>query len=211
MDDGTFLAVALSVAVGYLGASVTQRQKDQSRNVTGERKVWRNEMRGYAAEITKFTYIVRTDEARKESVSRLRLIHTELRVRLNPSDRIDREILTSVSNLIEHLKSSEYEDAIDVHDGIILNLSQLLKHDWERVKEENSQKSIWKMSKWIRTFFSKERKYDRTSIDNSSSLFFVSAKELFLVLSSVFSAYIFIRCLLFFDSIFWGHFFAFIK
>ncbi|WP_320006245.1 hypothetical protein [Maridesulfovibrio sp.] len=164
MDNGSLFAVALSAAVGYLGAYVTQRHKDQS-NVTNERKEWRDAIRKLALKITTITEGGAATDLDRNSIVVLMKIHTALAVRLNPIDKEDDGVLESMRNLIEYFENGESSGAVDLHNDVVWRLAQLLKHDWERVKCQSSHLSIEKMSNWIRGFFSQDKEYDRSKKD----------------------------------------------
>ncbi len=94
-------------------------------NITKERKEWRDQLR---------LLIARAVKAQQDkSINDIQLIEAELVVRLNPEDKDDLSILESV----KAIKDEWSDDALQ---EFCYRVSYLLKHDWERVKQESTTK-----------------------------------------------------------------------
>lgn len=114
-----------SVVAAFLTSWFGKISSDKSirvKNVTEERKEWRDRLR---------VLVVMTTKAfQDKKISALKEVEAELIVRLNPIDKEDLEIL----ECFKRLYSWNDTDLEELNDRI----SYLLKHDWERVKQECS-------------------------------------------------------------------------
>lgn len=92
-------------------------------NIIKERKTWRDKLRDL---------VLNTSSAfdRKNSSEFLR-IEAQLVVLLNPYDTEDLEILESLNRIPKYWEEAELREFMD-------RVAYLLKHDWERVKQEST-------------------------------------------------------------------------
>jgi len=116
-------AVVSAVVAGWVSRRNAERTI-QVENITQERAKWRHRLRKKTAEIhTAF-------EADPKDIASLKSIHSQLSVNLNPFDDEDAKILKLLAILCED-DSNE-----TVVQELIIRISLLLKHDWERAKHE---------------------------------------------------------------------------
>ncbi|OLQ89651.1 hypothetical protein BIY22_19225 [Vibrio panuliri] len=124
--------ITLVLGVGLVSAFVTALfsklvadKNHKIENITRERKEWRDRLRFLVVEITK--------AQQNKDLNSLKQLEAELIVRLNPQDTEDLAIL----NAIEEVGKSWSDDSVRV---LCDRISYLLKHDWERVKQETTSK-----------------------------------------------------------------------
>ena len=96
-------------------------------NVTQERTIWREKIRQLAKRVHNAMVSKDRDTARMQ----LNRLKNELRVRLNPIDAHDVEIIQRVSLPDKGCELHQAEEFAS-------RISSLLKHDWERAKREAS-------------------------------------------------------------------------
>lgn len=125
--------------------------------VIGERQKWRDHIRDQADAIQ---FIVESigdtpeskSEVRKEAAASLRKIRTSIAVRLNPGDTDDNDLLKALDELIGKCKTISSDELVNESKTVIEGISWLLKHDWNRVKQE--ARPIWH-------FWKSDKKVDR--------------------------------------------------
>lgn len=93
------------------------------KNVTKERKEWRDRLRKLV--------VITAKAFHNRDVLPLKKVEAELIVRLNPEDIKDLEILDCFKKLYTNWNDDDLEQFND-------RIAYLLKHDWERVKQECS-------------------------------------------------------------------------
>jgi hypothetical protein len=132
MDLSTVLTSGVVAAL--ISGLVTLRKNERNiiiENITQERTKWRNEIREKNIEVQKaFTNASKKDE--------LKTIKSELRLLLNPIDPLDQDIIDELDTLI---KNGSKEDDVE---RFTVKLSLLLKHDWERAKQEADASVFYK-------------------------------------------------------------------
>jgi len=97
--------------------------------ITEERQKWRIEIRDKISEFCNPTE--RTN---------LRILKTEIRLRINPKDDEDQKIVKCMESIIKGDESTREKYREQLEELV----SHLLKHDWERAKREASS---WKLFK----------------------------------------------------------------
>jgi hypothetical protein len=132
MDWSVFLSAFLgsSVVVALVGGLVSLRMSERQiaiENITKERTKWRERIREKAVALHASASVSPADTAR------LKELHVEVALLLNPDDDEDIEII----KCIKALTSGEFSKAEEITN----RLSLLLKHDWQRAKWE--AKPVW--------------------------------------------------------------------
>ncbi|MCP4353104.1 MAG: hypothetical protein GY795_47240 [Desulfobacterales bacterium] len=123
MDIGTVLTSGVVAALisGIIAIRNSERNFEIE-NITKERTKWREKIREKNVQI---------QEAHQNKESgKIEAVGAELRLLLNPMDALDRDILSEIN----WLKNSE--STPDDMERFSIKLSLLLKHDWERAKQE---------------------------------------------------------------------------
>ncbi|WP_217511795.1 hypothetical protein [Vibrio metschnikovii] len=122
--------ITLVLGTGLISALVTalfskfvSDKSHKIENITKERKEWRDRLRSIVIEVVK--------ASQAEDVKALKLLEAELIVRLNPKDKEDQLILKSLENISNDWSATNIQEFCD-------RVSYLLKHDWERVKQETN-------------------------------------------------------------------------
>lgn len=124
----------LTALIGFIGVvlgAVIQKNINGTNNslkyITDERKKWRDDIR----KITEEMYLKEPDYMS---------IRTKLKIRLNPLDSKDEVIIDKLDSLID----GNYDDrkCETVKKNIVEMISKLLKHDWERAKQEANSNRI---------------------------------------------------------------------
>lgn len=131
MDGGTntpIWVVVLTPILAWMGAAIgagalvwNNTRNVKVENVTKERAKWRDNVRLKSLEVHKAAVI--------QDAVRLDELHLEFSLILNPTDEMDRAILST----IRQLKSTPDEPHLTEFAD---RISLLLKHDWERAKSE---------------------------------------------------------------------------
>jgi hypothetical protein len=127
MEWSDFLVFFTPALIGGLVASaitlIIAGKRIMIKNVTIERKNWRNDIRQLASEIVK--ELVKKEPS-QNAITELRC---RLRCKLNPYDTKDISIIECVQVWPPHCRARMAERFAAL-------VSLLLKHDWERAKEE---------------------------------------------------------------------------
>ena len=117
------ITASLSATVAIFVAYATARLASYSRDVVGERQKWREVIRKLTINAVQLIYAEETQS--KEYLH----ILSEFRVRLNPDDNFDNEIIETLE------KGILTPDEILAR-KLLAQISRLLKYDWERAKSE---------------------------------------------------------------------------
>lgn len=153
------MAIFESILTGGLAGAVisgffAMRNQDKSikvKQITEERQKWRERIRELTVKITEIVGELESSTSnlccKKARINnckmKLRVIKAELSVSLNPKDDEDKDILTRLQHIIDapneafnkpSLKEKSSKDT--PIEELQYRLSLLLKHDWERVKNE---------------------------------------------------------------------------
>jgi hypothetical protein len=143
--------------LGFISAYFVFYQKDkgnQLKFITSERQKWTEKIRELSVEFLTGVYV--NNELKQLNNQELRNIRQQVAVRLNPDDLDDKSILKLMDCYIENNCNISRKRIAEL---LIVSFSSLLKHDWERVKNEtkmegNSSKIIlFLASVLIMTFF----------------------------------------------------------
>lgn len=139
MDFATVLTSGVIAAlVSGLIALRNSERKIVIENVTQERTKWRDKIREINKESQKAFL--------ENDTAKIKTIQSELRLLLNPMDPLDIDIIKE----LDFNENSENEKQIK----FAIKLSLLLKHDWERAKQESKA-----------NIFSKKDRVKRLSYD----------------------------------------------
>ncbi len=126
MDIPTLLSsTVIAGAISAITLILTNNSKQKNKNITEERKQWRDNMRKFAPE---FCQIISQKFMSKNDKKRLVWLRSWFEINLNPYDELDEDILSTINN-IDNDKAS-----INIFNK---QIARLLKHDWDRVKLEN--------------------------------------------------------------------------
>ncbi|MEX3314303.1 hypothetical protein [Sulfitobacter sp. PS-8MA] len=116
--------IIFSALVSVIVAYATAKASGYSKDVVEERKEWRDRIRQLTLEAVKMMLSKET-----QSPSFL-LIIGEFRIRLNPNDKNDNDILETLHRAVE-----APDDLL--RRKFLAQTARLLKHDWERAKAES--------------------------------------------------------------------------
>ena len=135
----TEITTAIFSAIGgFITAFLAFKKDDKSnqlKHITDERKEWRVKIRKL---VVKFL----EDESINLSEAKLRRIRTEIAINLNPTDDEDNYILKLMDDYIINQSN-------ELHVEISKAFATLLKHDWERAKNEAKSEKIFSPLKVI--------------------------------------------------------------
>lgn len=131
----TFFAGAIAATIGTIGIQLVTQRHIQMQNVVQERAKWREDIRRLASDVHT-AIMMDCPHARRTALLELRF---KFRTVLNPYDREDRKILRAIDETRKcqcdsECKCSEIQKMRSDYFGELVSL--LLKHDWERAKEE---------------------------------------------------------------------------
>ena len=119
-------SVLASVITAFITKSV-QDKSDKLKYITDERRRWRDDIRKATLDL------YRIEKCGNEGFISVAEAKTFFRIRLNPTDDADNNILDLIRNDPDGRISSQ-----DLN-NISIEVAYLLKHDWERAKKEASQ------------------------------------------------------------------------
>lgn len=115
-----------AVAASLITALFTKAQSDKSAiidNIIKERKKWRNRLRHMVSDVESCF--------RNKDSNGIAAIEAKLVVLLNPYDEEDKSIIKALTKISEKWEKENLEEFMD-------RVAYLLKHDWERVKQESA-------------------------------------------------------------------------
>ncbi|WP_127110883.1 hypothetical protein [Pararhodobacter zhoushanensis] len=118
------ITIALSALVSVIVAYTTAKASGYSKDVVEERKEWRDRIRQLTTEA------VRLMLSKETQLPDFLIIIGEFRIRLNPDDSDDNDILETLNRAVE-----TPDDFL--RRKFLAQVARLLKHDWERVKAES--------------------------------------------------------------------------
>lgn len=143
--------VLIALVSGFGAAAITSffgmlinNKNIVSQNIIQERAKWRNDIRELSTNIS-FCII-------NEKYKKLYLLKNQLQLKLNPNDIEDMKIVKLIETII--LEKGANNENVDTE--FTERISQLLKHDWDRAKLENTLISKF-FNKPIRTNISLEK------------------------------------------------------
>ncbi len=128
---------AITIFIGWIISFLKLRKDERMieiENITKERKEWRTYLRKWLEEVSSLDVKTLNDEKKLE-------IRAQFISRINLIDKYDRNILEVLDKLLE----SSQSDIINLKKELQFKISLLLKHDWERVKNET--KPFYKLKK----------------------------------------------------------------
>lgn len=113
---------AIGALFTAMGSKLTADKNVRIENITKQRKEWRDHLRSLVRQINEAFH--------KPETTQIKVLTAELQIRLNPGDRNDNMILETLHRLPQ--------GAVQDLDQFNRQMAALLKHDWERVKNEAS-------------------------------------------------------------------------
>ncbi|SDX50449.1 hypothetical protein [Nitrosomonas oligotropha] len=128
MESNEILAAILNSAViaSMITALFSKAQSDKSAkidNIIKERKAWRDKLRELVAEVETYT--------QEQNLKGIASAEARLVVLLNPVDRDDLAIIKALNKIPAGWDKECLQEFMD-------RVSYLLKHDWERAKQETT-------------------------------------------------------------------------
>ena len=131
------LEVFLSALVAIIVAYLTARASSYSKDVVEERRNWRDKIRDLSI---KAAELIREDKSKTDEYIK---IISEFRLRLNPDDGDDQEIMTCLWRCRDDGSEKGARE-------LLARVARLLKHDWDRAvwetkifKIPNFKKSLY--------------------------------------------------------------------
>lgn len=134
MDNGMILAgtgllfAIIGAIIGAISAQSIVQRRIQMENVTQHRKKWRKEIRDL---VLKVHDVIMENEQSERRTQELQKYQNIFRTQLNPYDPEDNEIIEVIGRACNHT-----ENAKELAKEFGKRVSILLKHDWDRSKEE---------------------------------------------------------------------------
>lgn len=131
MESSEILAAIFGSAVttSVITSLFAKAQSDKSAkidNIIKERKAWRDKLRELVAEVEMCT--------QRQDSKGIASVEARLVVLLNPVDKSDLEIIEALEKIPEAWKKECLWEFVD-------RISYLLKHDWERAKQETTTRT----------------------------------------------------------------------
>lgn len=122
-------STVLSTIITMLYTKFFNEKNHQAKYIIEERQKWRNEIRDKLVDICTTTDLSTVDKCR-----------TFIRLRLNPNDVEDIKIINCMDYIYKYMKDNSKEDYLFYQERLKYLGSILLKHDWERAKQETKFK-----------------------------------------------------------------------
>lgn len=116
--------IVTSAITAVVVAYATAKATSYSRDVVGERKEWRDKMRELAVDASRLM------ESGETHSPAFHDIIAEFRVRLNPDDSDDNQLVDTLRECVE-------VPNVLLERKFLAQVARLLKHDWERAKAES--------------------------------------------------------------------------
>lgn len=108
----------VAIITAFITKSIADKEH-KGQHIINERKTWRNDIREKLVEI-----------AYSKDVKEIKEFHVFMSVRLNPLDKEDKKILSSIDKLIK------FPECEITWRELEKRVAYLLKHDWDRSKKE---------------------------------------------------------------------------
>lgn len=135
--------ILLAAILGFLTSFLAFKKNDkknQLKYITQERKEWRQKIRKLSVE-----FINDDKDDKDDKLDTLLKHRTEIAINLNPYDKKDKYIIKLMDNYI----NSDEVNKTKLKKKLTKEFSRLLKHDWDRVKQETKSTSIFSFPKII--------------------------------------------------------------
>lgn len=146
----TLLGIIVSLIVGSIGLIIGIRNSRKTifiNSVTKMRAEWIDKVRELISEFCALAYRYESSENKPEKQDRIQELRFLIRLKLNPKDEFDKKITELLNSISLGLKNHQYTD-IDSEILQLIELSQnLLKLEWEGVKEESKRGNLSKKFK----------------------------------------------------------------
>jgi hypothetical protein len=129
----------ITAILGFIGAYFVFRQNDkgnQLKYITEERAKWRQKIRKLSVEFMTSELYENGAELINPNRKKLLKIREQIAVRLNPNDDEDNYILCLMDKYINIKNNRD-----SIRNDLSIAFASLLKHDWERVKNEAKMES----------------------------------------------------------------------
>lgn len=140
MFEAIFSSAVIVALIANFVATLNLGSKLESKNITEERKVWRDNIRKQALWVH--------DAIETKNVKNLKRLKSEFTALLNPTHDDDLELIDCIECCIKAITrcNDNSFDPTEYQDAFSFRISLLLKHDWERVKHEVSLFSRFRYS-----------------------------------------------------------------
>jgi hypothetical protein len=125
----------ITALFGFISAYLVFRQNDKGNElkyIINERQKWRDTIRDLSASFMGGTYN-KNGNHKSLTNPELKLIREKIAVRLNPDDNEDKYILCLMDC---YIKTTDEKCKEDIRKELRITFASILKHDWERVKNE---------------------------------------------------------------------------
>jgi hypothetical protein len=167
-DIGLIAGVAVTFLLGIANliySVVWNRRTSFINTVTSERVKWIGKLRENVSNyvgLTHYWFVSKrdVDQQKLEDVLRdLRLLRYQITLQLNPKAHIDRKIMQLVREIPDHASKPDMTPLNNSLDELISKGQQLLKAEWDKVKQEAERGSLadnstlWHQMRWQAGFF----------------------------------------------------------
>ncbi len=141
MNDSTLITAIITAVGGFISAYFILKNNDKSNQlkyITEERTKWRDKIRKLSVAFITSELYENGSELVYPNKQKLIKIREQVAVRLNPKDTEDDYILCLMDCYIEN--NCDF-DKDEIRKRLSVAFASLLKHDWERVKNEAKMES----------------------------------------------------------------------
>lgn len=148
----TLVGIIVSLVVGFTGLYISFQNSKKTifiNSVTASRAKWIDTLRNNIAEYCGLAFQIfqSTIEEKLKKMDRLQQLRFLIKLQLNRSDSFDLLVIEKIDSISYHV----YDDSRDVTESeinLLINLTQdLLKLEWEGVKEESKKGNLSKIEK----------------------------------------------------------------
>lgn len=146
------IGIVVSLVIGFSGLIITFRNSKKTHfinSVTSLRAKWIETVRVTISEFCGLSYQLHyTSSERMAKMDRIQQLRFQIKLQLNPKDAFDSKIILKVDEIVNSLYDERaIQDTIILIDGLIELSQDLLKLEWEGVKEESKNGNLSRKTK----------------------------------------------------------------
>ncbi|MBB3186640.1 hypothetical protein [Microbacter margulisiae] len=148
----TLVGILVSLIIGLTSIYIGVQNSKKTifiNSVTTLRAKWMDTIRNAIAEYCSLTYLITiaTKSVQAEKLFKLQQLRYLIKLQLDKNDKIDSLIVNSVDSIYNSVLNSDFKNTTVEIDKLICLTQDLLKLEWEGVKEETKKGNLSKREK----------------------------------------------------------------
>lgn len=146
----TLFGIIVSFIVGSLGLIIGVRNSKKTifiNSVTAMRAKWIDTVRESISEFCGLACQLKYSADDPKKMERIQELRFLIRLKLNPKDKFDKNLVTILDEIVNRLDKQYYENIEVKIDELIVLSQDMLKLEWEGVKEESKRGNLSKKFK----------------------------------------------------------------